>query len=112
MKSRRSARPKPFRFFVIRRKNGFAEWPGRWEGWTRWSLRAASAKNAPEVRARICEGLSFLGLELNEAGNKEGAVVISGESGRVTVRVIRTDEEWIIAKTVSQILGLGPGRKN
>ena len=30
-----SAPPKPWRCFVIRRKNGFAEWPGRWEVWTR-----------------------------------------------------------------------------
>ena len=68
-------------------------------------------ENAPEARARICQGLNFLGLELNEARNREGAAVISAKTGRVAVRVIRTNEEWIIAKTVSQLLGLAPGRK-
>ena len=57
-------------------------------------------ENAPAVRARICEGLSFLGIELNESRNAETAAVISMEASRVTVRVIRTDEELMIARSV------------
>jgi len=57
-------------------------------------------ENAPAVRARICEGLSFLGLELNESRNAETAAVISPDASRVTVRVIRTDEELMIARSV------------
>jgi acetate kinase len=57
-------------------------------------------ENAPLVRARICEGLSFLGIELNEARNMETAGVISKDASRATVRVIRTDEELMIARSV------------
>jgi len=57
-------------------------------------------ENAPAVRARICEGLSFLGIELNEFRNAETAAVISIEASRVTVRVIRTDEELMIARSI------------
>ena len=57
-------------------------------------------ENAPLVRARICEGLSFLGIELNESRNAENAGVISTDASRVTVRVIRTDEELMIARSV------------
>jgi acetate kinase len=64
-------------------------------------------ENAPPVRARICAGLGFLGIELNEARNAENAAVISAESGRVAVRVIRTDEELMIARSVCRILGPG-----
>ncbi|HZL43522.1 MAG TPA: acetate/propionate family kinase [Verrucomicrobiae bacterium] len=63
-------------------------------------------ENAPPVRARICEGLNFLGIELNGARNAESADVISAETGRVTVRVIRTDEELMIARSVCRVLGL------
>ena len=63
-------------------------------------------ENAPIVRARICEGLGFLGLELNEAHNKETASVISTDNSRVTVRVIRTDEELMIARSVCRVLGI------
>jgi acetate kinase len=64
-------------------------------------------ENAPEVRARICEGLGFLGIKLEEKQDAANEGVISTASGRVTVRVIRTDEEYIIAKTVCRVLGLG-----
>jgi acetate kinase len=63
-------------------------------------------ENAPAVRSRICNGLGFLGIELNEKQNMVNGGVISGPNGRVTVRVIPTDEEWMIAKTVFRILGL------
>jgi acetate kinase len=69
-------------------------------------------ENAPPVRARICEGLGFLGIELNEARNAENAAVISAEGGRVTVRVIRTDEELMIARSVRRILGPGAVKKS
>jgi len=62
-------------------------------------------ENAPAVRARICDGLGFLGIELEENRNAANESVISA-AGRVTVRVIRTDEERMIAATVCRVLGL------
>jgi acetate kinase len=66
-------------------------------------------ENAPLVRTRICEGLSFLGIELNESRNAKNAAVISTDSSRATVRVIRTDEELMIARSVCRIPGPGAG---
>jgi acetate kinase len=63
-------------------------------------------ENAPGVRARICDGLGFLGIELEKSHNEANAGVISAASSRVVVRVIRTNEEQMIAKTVCQVLGL------
>jgi acetate kinase len=57
-------------------------------------------ENAPRVRARICEGLSHLDIELNETRNMKNAGVISKDGSRVPVRVIRTDEELMIARSV------------
>jgi len=59
-------------------------------------------ENAPVVRKRICEGLEFLGLELDETRNAKTAEVISTEASRIAVRVIRTDEELMIARSVSR----------
>ena len=64
-------------------------------------------ENAPPVRARICEGLGFLGIELEEKRNAANEGLISAAASRVAVRVIRTNEEETIAKTVCQVLGLG-----
>ena len=59
------------------------------------------------IRARICEGLGFLGIELDQASNEGSEPVISGRASRVDVRVIPTDEEVMIAKTVSRVLAQG-----
>ncbi len=64
-------------------------------------------ENAPLVRARICEGLSFLGIELDESRNAETADVISSEASCVAVRVIRTDEELMIARSVRRLFAPG-----
>jgi acetate kinase len=64
-------------------------------------------ENAPKIRGRICDGLGFLGIELEEKRNGANAGVISAAAGRVAVRVIHTDEELMIAKTVCRVLDLG-----
>jgi acetate kinase len=49
--------------------------------------------------------LGFLGIELDKSHNTETAAVISASTGRVTVRVIRTNEELMIARSAARILG-------
>jgi acetate kinase len=61
-------------------------------------------ENAPPIRARICDGLAFLGIELSQSRNAESAPVISTDASRATVRVIATDEDLMIARSVSHIL--------
>jgi acetate kinase len=61
-------------------------------------------ENAAHVRARVCRALGFLGIELDEARNAANAPVISTLASPATVRVIRTDEELMIAKAVCRIL--------
>jgi acetate kinase len=63
-------------------------------------------ENAPTVRARICDGLGFLGIELEEKRNAANEGVISADDSRVAVRVIRTDEELMIARSVCRVMGL------
>lgn len=63
-------------------------------------------ENCPIVRSRICEGLGFLGIKLDETANKKNNQIVSADKERVTVWVIHTDEELMIAKTVNQKLKL------
>jgi acetate kinase len=63
-------------------------------------------ENAPTVRTRICDGLGFLGIELDEKQNATNEVVISAATSRIPVRVIPTNEEWMIANLVCRVLGL------
>jgi len=64
-------------------------------------------ENAPTIRTRICDGLGFLGIKLDEKQNDVNGGVISVGAARVSVRVIHTDEERMIAEMVCRVLGLG-----
>jgi acetate kinase len=59
-------------------------------------------ESAPLIRERICDGLGFLGIELSRKRNAKNAAVISTGGSRATVRVIRTDEELMIARSVAR----------
>jgi acetate kinase len=56
------------------------------------------------LRSRICAGLAFLGIELDERLNAAHADVISHARASVTVRVVRTDEQWVIAHEMRGLL--------
>jgi acetate kinase len=59
---------------------------------------AGIGENSPAVRQRICQNLSFLGIHLDAGRNATNEAVISSEGSLVTVRVMRTDEDLMIAR--------------
>ncbi len=65
-------------------------------------------EHAAQIRSRICNGLSFYGVELDELKNKNNEVVISTANSRVTVMVIKTNEELMIAKSVVRWMNFSP----
>jgi acetate kinase len=65
---------------------------------------AGIGENAPAIRARICQKARWLGIELDDAANAEGARLISISTSRIRVYVIPTDEERMIAHHTLDIL--------
>lgn len=63
-------------------------------------------ENAASIRERICRGLDFLGISLDPDRNRQAAPLISTHDGRIKVRIIHTDEERMIAKSVIRVLHL------
>jgi acetate kinase len=61
-------------------------------------------EHASAVRAHICEGLGFLGIELDAARNAASAPTISSSASAVTVRVMPTEEERMIARHTAALL--------
>jgi acetate kinase len=55
-------------------------------------------ENSPEVRRHTCEELEFLGITLDDGRNRSGEPMISTDASPTRVRVIRTDEETVIAR--------------
>ncbi|HEY2950982.1 MAG TPA: acetate/propionate family kinase [Verrucomicrobiae bacterium] len=68
-------------------------------------------ENNALIRARIGAGLDFLGVKLDETRNAAHAALISADKSRVQVRVIRTDEELMIARSARRILEQSASKK-
>jgi acetate kinase len=66
---------------------------------------AGMGEHAPEIRERICTGLDFLGLKVDPVRNRDNASVISAKSSRVSIRVIKTNEELMIARHTARLVG-------
>lgn len=66
---------------------------------------AGIGERSPEIRARICQGLAWLGLRLDDAANRAGGEArISAPGNPVGVWVIPTDEELVIARQTLSVL--------
>ena len=63
-------------------------------------------ENSATIRARVCEGMEWIGIALDEAANRAGIAGDEVAIGRGPVRVmaLRTDEERVIARAVSRVL--------
>ncbi|RIY40946.1 acetate/propionate family kinase [Neopusillimonas maritima] len=70
---------------------------------------AGIGENCPEVRARVCRHLEWLGLKLDRQANQRNASSIAAGGSAVSVLVVPTNEEWVIANKTLRVL---TGRKS
>ena len=67
---------------------------------------AGIGENSPEIRRRICEASAWLGIEVDEAANSQRLPKISTSRSKISVWVIPTNEELMIARHTGALLGL------
>jgi acetate kinase len=65
---------------------------------------AGIGEHAPAVRERICHNLSFLGIAIDAQRNNSNAAIISPDNSPVIVRVMRTDEDLMIARHTQTLM--------
>jgi len=87
--------------FCYRAKTGLGALAAALGGLDTLVFAGGIGENSPEVRRRICDGLEFLGIAVDECRNTANSPLISTEDGRVAVRVIPTDEESMIARAAA-----------
>jgi acetate kinase len=70
---------------------------------------AGIGQHAAVIRERICDGMEYLGMQLDPARNAVHAPIISSDVSRVVVRVIPTDEELMIARHTYRVIAAEGG---
>jgi acetate kinase len=62
-------------------------------------------ENAAAIRERICSDLDFLGIKIDSDRNNANAPLVSADDARVRVRVIKTNEDLMIARHTARLVG-------
>jgi acetate kinase len=96
-----------FDMYVHRLQSGIGAMAAVMDGVDVLVFTAGIGEHSPEVRSGACEKLGFLGIQLDPAKNKQASAdqVISTTESRVTVLVIRAQEDWSIAKACWSLVG-------
>ena len=68
---------------------------------------AGIGENSPDIRAAVCRGAHWLGVEIDEAANRAGEALLSTPASRVKVWRVATNEELMIARHTRRVLGEG-----
>jgi acetate kinase len=91
-------------FFCYQTRKGIGAFAAVLGGVDTLIFSGGIGENVAEIRARTCTGLGFLGLDIDYQRNIANAAIISTDSSRVTIRIIPTDEERMIAGLVSTFI--------
>lgn len=102
--SANAAAAEAIEFFCYRARKHLVSLTAPLGGLDRLIFTGGIGANAPEIRAKICEGLAYLGIELDETRNMGGERTISADESPVVVEASPTDEELMIARHVQHVL--------
>lgn len=91
-------------YFTYRVAREIASCVAALEGMDALVFTAGIGENSPEIRARICERLGWLGIDLDPAANTVHGPLISTAGSRVAALVVRTNEERVIAQHTLALL--------
>ncbi len=106
IKQRNARAQLAFGMFVHRLRQEIAAMASSLQGLDVLIFTAGIGEHSPEVRAATCEGLSFLGIQLDAEQNKASPADqrISTDQSRVKVLIIRAQEDWAIAKACANLI--------
>ncbi|WP_426211541.1 acetate/propionate family kinase [Massilia sp. TWP1-3-3] len=90
--------------FVYQTRKAICAMAGALDGVATLVFAGGVGEHSAEVRARICARLHHLGIVLDPDHNNAHRPVISGGQSQVLVRVMRTDEQWMLAEEARLLL--------
>lgn len=92
-------------YFVFRVRRELGALAAVLEGLDAVVFTGGIGEHSQLIRSRVCEGLQWLGLELDRGLNAENAQLISTDLSRVRVLVLPTNEEIVIARATARLFG-------
>lgn len=94
-----------FVFRIVREIGGLASSLG---GLDALVFTAGIGEHSPEIRRRVCEGVRWLGIDIDHAANQAGKTCLTAPASRVSAWMVPTDEDLMIARHTRKVLGWHP----
>ncbi len=91
-------------YFVFRIRRELGGLAAALQGLDALVFTGGIGENAREIRARVCAGMAWLGIELDEARNMANETLISSDFSRTRVMVVPTNEELVIARAAVDLV--------
>ena len=91
---------------IVREVGGLASVLG---GLDRLVFTAGIGEHNAVIRARICDGLAWLGVDIDESANEMHDQALSWPDSRVSVEIVATNEEWVAARDAARLLAVRGG---
>ena len=104
LKDKDSRAAEAIEYFCYQTKKWIGSFTVALEGLDILVFSGGIGEHSPQIRTKICDGLEFLGIELDEVHNMNNEKLISTEKSKITVYVIPTNEELMIAQLVDKFL--------
>jgi len=106
LKNKDTRAAEAFELFCYQAKKFIGAYTAALEGLDTLVFAGGIGEHSPAVRSQVCKGLTYLGLELDETKNRHSEAIISSAASKITVRVMRTNEQLMIARLVHDLLGM------
>ena len=106
LKNKDTRAAEAFELFCYQAKKFIGAYTAALEGLDTLIFAGGIGEHSPAVRSQVCKGLTYLGLELDETKNRHSEAIISSAESKITVRVMRTNEQLMIARLVHDLLGM------
>ncbi len=94
-------------YFIERCRRQIAALAAALQGLDALVFAGGMGENSPAIRADVCEGLAWLGVELDadaNAGARAAPARISADGSQVQVWMIPTDEEAVLARAAARLV--------
>ncbi len=93
-----------FEMFCYQTKKYIGAYAAVLEGLDTLVFSGGIGEHSPQVRSQVCDGLEFLGINIDEIKNMNNEAIISSFTSKVTVRVIATNEQMMMAEMVWEVM--------
>ncbi|WP_170330573.1 acetate/propionate family kinase [Ruegeria arenilitoris] len=90
-------------YYVFRIRRELGALSAALEGIDALVFTGGIGENSAQIRQQVCDGMRWIGIDMDHNRNADGGTVLSTDFSRVRILTIPTNEEMVIARAAAQM---------